>query len=118
MDLFRESLCLQLIDQLSEFVEIDTRPEPKGMRNRFRRGMTPVRGSLAQSGANCSIHRFLKGNAELVRPLFQQSRQIIVERQGRPHYRIIDASSFDVKTSKPVRVSKTRSPVHPRTRIG
>jgi hypothetical protein len=27
----RESLCLQLIRELPEFIEIDTRPEPKGM---------------------------------------------------------------------------------------
>jgi hypothetical protein len=87
MDFFRESLCLQLIGELPEFVEIDTRPESKGMGDRFRRGMASRRGGLADAGANCSIHRFLKGNAELTRALFQQSREIIVERQSRSHSR-------------------------------
>jgi hypothetical protein len=35
VDLFRESLRLQLIRELPEFVEIDTRLEPKGMGNRL-----------------------------------------------------------------------------------
>jgi hypothetical protein len=85
MDFFRESLCLQLIRELPEFVEIDTRPESEGMGNRPRRGMTSGRVDLPHAGADCAIDRFLKGNAELPRALFQQSREIIVERQSRPH---------------------------------
>jgi hypothetical protein len=71
MDLFCESLRFQLIRELPEFVEIDTRFEPKGMGNRLRRGMASGRGRLADTGANCSIHSFLKGNAELPGTLFQ-----------------------------------------------
>ena len=85
MDFFRESLCLQLIRELPEFVEIDTRPEPEGMGNRFQRGMASGRGIPAHAGTNCPIHRFLKGNAEFPRVLFQQPREIIVKRQSRPH---------------------------------
>src|SRR5215469_14873169 len=89
MVFFCESLGLQLIRELAEFVEIDTRPEPKGMGNRLGRGMSSARGGLADAGANCSIHSFLKGNAELARALFQQSCEIVVERQGRPHFGIM-----------------------------
>ena len=87
MGFFRESLSLEPIRELPEFVEIDARPEPEGMRDRLWRGMASGRGILTHAGANCSIDRFLKGNAELPRALFQQSREIIVERQGRPHLR-------------------------------
>jgi hypothetical protein len=71
MNSFRESFRLQLIRKLPEFVEIDTRPEPEGMGDRLRRGIAPGRGGLADSSANCAIHRFLKGNAEFPRALFQ-----------------------------------------------
>jgi hypothetical protein len=80
MDSFGESLRIQLIRKLPELVEIDTRPEPEGMGNRLRRRMVPDRHGLADAGANYSIHRLLKGNAELARPLFQQPRKIIIER--------------------------------------
>ena len=86
MDFFRESLRLQLIRELPEFVEVNTRPEPEGMRNRLRRVMTAGRAFLADAGVNCPIHCFLKGNAELPRALFQQSREIIVEGQCRSHH--------------------------------
>jgi hypothetical protein len=85
MDFFRESLRLQLIRELPEFVEIDTRPESEGMGNRLQRRIVSDPGGLADAGANCSIHRFLKGNAELSCALFQQPSEIIVERQSRPH---------------------------------
>jgi hypothetical protein len=85
MYFFRESLRLQLIRELPEFVEIDTRPEPKRMGNRLWRGMASDRGILTHAGTNCSIDRFLKRNAELPRALFQQSREIIVKRQSRSH---------------------------------
>src|SRR5215470_20737 len=55
---FCESLRLQLIRELPELVEIDTRPESEGMGDRLRRGMVSVRGGLADTGANCSIDRF------------------------------------------------------------
>jgi hypothetical protein len=64
MYLFRESLRLQLIGELPEFVEIDTRPEPKRMGDRLRRSMASGRGGLANAGANYSNDRFFKGNAE------------------------------------------------------
>jgi hypothetical protein len=99
MDFFRESLRLQLIGELPELVEIDTRPEPKRMGNRLWGGMASGRGIFTHAGTNCSIDRFLKRNAKLPRTLFQQSREIIVERQSRSHSGIIDASSVDVKTS-------------------
>jgi hypothetical protein len=59
MDFFGESLRLQLIRELPEFVEIGTRPEPEGMGNCLRRRVVSGGGGLAQTGANCSIHRFL-----------------------------------------------------------
>jgi hypothetical protein len=52
MDFFRESLRLQLIRELPEFVEIDTQPKPERMGNRFRRGMASGR----DAGANCWLH--------------------------------------------------------------
>jgi hypothetical protein len=58
MDFFRDGLRLQLIRELPEFVEIDTRPESEGMGNRPRRGMTSGRVDLAHAGANGSVHRF------------------------------------------------------------
>jgi hypothetical protein len=94
MDFFCESLRLQLIRKLPELVEIDTRPESEGMGDSLRRGIAPGCGCLADPGANCSIDRFLKRNPKLPRALFQQSREIIIERQGRSHCRIIDASSL------------------------
>ena len=99
MDFCRESLCLQLIRALPEFVEVNTRAEPEGMRHRLRRGMASGRGGLADARADCSIHSFPKGNAKLARALFQQSGEIIIERQSRPHFGIMDAVKFDVKTS-------------------
>ncbi len=83
--LFRASLRLQLIRELPEFVEIDTRPEPKRMGNRLWRGMASGRGILTHAGTNCSIYRFLKRNAKLPGTLFQQSREIIVKRQSCSH---------------------------------
>jgi len=72
--------CVQLIGELPEFVEIDTRPKPERMGNCLRRRIASPRGVLSYADTNCSIHRFLKGNAELPRALFQQSREVIVER--------------------------------------
>jgi hypothetical protein len=85
MDFLSESLCLQLIGELPEFVEIDTRSEAEGMGNRLRWQMRSGPGGLAHAGANCSIDRFLKGNAQFPRALFQQSGEIIIERQGCTH---------------------------------
>jgi hypothetical protein len=91
MDFFRESLRLQLICELPEFVEIDTRPEPERMGNRLGRRMASGHGILTHASTNCSIHRFLKRNAKLPGTLFQKSREIIVKRQSRSHLGIIDA---------------------------
>ena len=88
MDFFRESLGLQLIREPPEFVEVDPRPESEGMGDHLRRGIASGRGGLADPGANCSVHRFVKGNAELPRALFQQSREVIIERQSRPHNQV------------------------------
>ena len=85
MHCFRESFCLQLIRELPELIEIDTRPEPEGMGNRLRRWMASGRDGLTDAGANCSIDRFLERNAELPRALFQQSREIVIERESRTH---------------------------------
>jgi hypothetical protein len=85
MEFFRESLRLQLVCKLPKFVEIDARPEPEGMGDRLRCEMASGRGGLANAGANCSVHRFLKRDAKFPRTLFQESRKIIVERQSRPH---------------------------------
>ena len=84
MDSFCESFRLQLIGELPELIEIDTRPEPERMGNRLWRGMASGRGGRADAGANRSIHRLFEGNPEFPRALLQQSREIIVERQGRP----------------------------------
>ena len=85
MHFFREGLRLQLIRELPELIQIDTRPEAEGMGNRLRRWMASGRDGLTDAGANCSIDRFLERNAESPRALFQQSREIIIERQSRPH---------------------------------
>jgi hypothetical protein len=85
MHFFRECLRFQLVGELPEFVEIRPRSEAEGMGNRLRGGLVSGRRGLSDAGSNRSIYRFLKGYAELPRPPFQQSRQIIVDRQGRPH---------------------------------
>jgi hypothetical protein len=51
MDLLRESPRLQLIGELPELVEIDTRFEPKGVRYRLRRRMALDRLGLTDAGA-------------------------------------------------------------------
>jgi hypothetical protein len=85
MHCFRESFCLQLIRELPELIEIDTRPEPEGMGNRLRRWMASGRDGLTDARANCPIDRFLERNAEFPRALFQQSREIIIECESRTH---------------------------------
>jgi hypothetical protein len=49
VDFCRESLPLELIRELPELVEIDTRPEPEGMGNRLRRGMASGRDDAMTS---------------------------------------------------------------------
>ena len=88
MDFCREGLRLQLVGELREFVDIDSRPESKGMRDRLRCGMASGSGGLADAGANYSIYRFAKGNAALSRATFQQFREVIVEGQSRPHHQV------------------------------
>jgi hypothetical protein len=99
MDFVREILRLQLIGELPELVEIDTRPEPERMRNRLGRRMASDHGILPDPGTNCLVHGRLKGNTEFPCTLFQQSGKIVVERQSRPHTWHNDGSQFDVETS-------------------
>jgi hypothetical protein len=47
--------------------ELPERVEPEGMANRLRCRMAPGRGILPNAGTICSIHRFLKRNANLPR---------------------------------------------------
>lgn len=99
MDFFGERLGLQLVGELPKLVGIDPRFEPEGVGNRLRRRLS-AGGRLADAGAETSIDRFLERYAELPRALLQQPREIIIERQGRPHRGIIlDDTDFDVKTS-------------------
>ena len=81
------SLGLQFVQELTELVEIDTRPEAEGMRNNLRRGTAPGRGGLAQAGANRPIDGVLERDAEFARALLQEARQVVVERQGGAHAR-------------------------------
>ena len=99
MDSFRKSLRLQLVRKLPEFVEIDARPESEGVGDRFGRQAPPGSRGLPEAGADCSVGRFLEGNAELARAPLQQLRKIVVERKSRAHEDVIDAKIFDVKTS-------------------
>ncbi len=100
MDFCRENLHLQLIRELPEFVEIDTRPEAEGIGNRLRREMASGRGFLADAGANCSINRaFLKGMPSsrarcFNNPARSSSSIRVIRISG-----ISDASDIDVKTS-------------------
>jgi hypothetical protein len=73
MGFVRESFRLQLIGELPELVEVDTRPEPEGMRDRLRRRLTASRSGLPQAGADCPIDGFLEGDAKLPRAPLQQA---------------------------------------------
>ena len=85
MQPFRERLRLQLVDKLPEFVEVDAGPEPERMGDRLRRRPPSGRSGLAQPGADRAIDCFLERNAEFASPFLQKPREIVVERQGRPH---------------------------------
>ncbi|MBV8105681.1 MAG: hypothetical protein JO223_13845 [Hyphomicrobiales bacterium] len=85
MDLVREGLRFQFVGELPELIDIDARPETEGMRDRLRRGRSPSRNGLAQAGAKGSIDGLLERDAELLRALLEQARQVVVERQGRAH---------------------------------
>jgi hypothetical protein len=66
MRLVREGLRPQFVCELSEFVEIDARPEPKGMRRGLRRAAASSGGRVAQPGADRAIDGFLEGDAEFL----------------------------------------------------
>ncbi|HZZ59694.1 MAG TPA: hypothetical protein VFE63_00775 [Roseiarcus sp.] len=87
MDFVRESFRLQFVGELPKLVDVDTRPETEGVRNRFRRGRSPTRRGLAQASAKGSIESFLERDAEFPRALLEQSGQVVVEGQGRAHGR-------------------------------
>ncbi len=103
---------LQFVRELAKLVEIDTRPESKGMRYDLRGGMARS-GRLAQAVPDRAIHGLLEGNAKFTRTLLQQARQVVVERQCRPHSTNVDASGRDVKTSGMTPSSPRGALIHP-----
>jgi hypothetical protein len=80
MRLVREGLRLQFVCELSEFVEIDARPESKGMWRGLRRAASPSRRRVAQPGADRAIDGFFEGDAEFPGALLQEARQVVIER--------------------------------------
>jgi hypothetical protein len=66
MEFFHESLQLQLVRDLTEFVDIDTRPEPEGVGNRLRRGMASSHDRLADAGGDYSLHDLISRYEALV----------------------------------------------------
>ncbi len=70
IELVRKSFRLQLVRELSELVEIDTRPESERMRNRLRQRWAAGLGSLAQTSTDRAIDRFLERDAKLLRAPF------------------------------------------------
>jgi len=81
----REGLRFQLVGQLIELVEVDARPEAERVWNGTRRRPPPRLCLLAKAGAQGAIHYALERQAELARPLLEQSRQIVVDGEGRAH---------------------------------
>ena len=101
MGLVREGLRLQFVSELPEFVEIDARPESKGMWDGLRRTAPSSRRNIAQPGADCAIDGFFKGDAEFLGALLQEARQVVIEGEGGPHAaRTWRDRRTDVKTSK------------------
>ena len=81
----REGLRFQFVSQLIELVEVDTWPETKRVRDGARR-RTPLRLRLfAEARAQRPIHHSLEWQAELARPLLQQSCQIVVDGESGAH---------------------------------
>ena len=87
MRFVRVGFRLQFVCELPELVEIDARPEPEGMRNDLRRGVRSRLRRIAQAGADRAIDGFLERNAKLPGALFEETRQVIVERESGPHER-------------------------------
>jgi len=63
MRFVRVGLRLQFVRELSEFVQIDARSEPKGMRNDPRRGTRSSLRGITQAGADCAVDGFLERDA-------------------------------------------------------
>ena len=99
MDFFRERLRLQFVCELPEFVEIDTGPESEGMGNRLRGRMASGHRGLTEAGANCPIHRFLEGNAELPARAVSTVRRRHRRASGLSTFPASWMHFFDVKTS-------------------
>ena len=77
-------LGLQFVGELTELVEIDARPESKGMRDRLRRPMA-CRYRLARCGGERSIDGLVAGKVKLARQLFPEARKIIAMRRSFRH---------------------------------
>jgi hypothetical protein len=85
MRFVREGLRLQFVCELPEFVEIDARPEPKGMRHGPRRKGPRGRRRITQTGADRAIDRLFEGDAEFLGALLQESSQVVIERKSGSH---------------------------------
>jgi sterol desaturase/sphingolipid hydroxylase (fatty acid hydroxylase superfamily) len=80
---FRQSAARR--SELSEFVEIDARPESKGTRRGLRRRGPPGRRGLAQTGADRAIDGLFEGDAEFLGALLQEQPQVVIERKSGAH---------------------------------
>jgi hypothetical protein len=74
MRFVRKGLCFHFVCELSEFVEIDARPETEGMRNHFRRRAPFRRCRFAQAGTDRAVDRFFEGDPKLLGALLQETR--------------------------------------------
>jgi hypothetical protein len=87
MELVHECLHLQLVQQLPKLVEVDAGPEAEGMRNHLRGSIRPAYCGLAKPGTDRPVDSLLEGNAEFPGASLQESRKVIVEREGRTHHK-------------------------------
>jgi hypothetical protein len=85
MRLIHEGLALQLVPELAKLVDINARSESEGMRNRLGRWASSARRRITQTRADRTVHGLLEGDAEFPGPLFQESRQVVIERQSGSH---------------------------------
>lgn len=96
----REFVRFEIVGELIHLVEIDTGPKSEGMRDRLG-GVCPRLLRLgSQARSDRSVHHLFEGNTELPGSLFQQSSQVVIESQCRPHGFSVDASLLDVKASE------------------
>src|SRR5262245_599692 len=93
-----KSFGLELVGELAELVEINSRPETERVGLGPRNASAP-RGSLAKTGADRTVDRLLERDALLARALFQEPCKIIVDGQRGAHVSDNDASRRDVKAS-------------------